>query len=119
MGTHGLGSSFGVQELTTEGTIPAPCQLHLFSVSRTDQDGSTTDRSARLHLLGRITYYVSWIALFCGGLGQPLFTAMSLTKRNPCGLSVACFIICMASEVRVLASGEKELPSVVNRHAAA
>jgi len=82
------------------------------------------DRSARLHLVGRITYYVGWIALLCGGLVQvnlarSLFAAISLTKRNLFEVSVACFIICVASEVRALSSGEKELPNIVKKPAAA
>ena len=82
------------------------------------------DRSTRLHLVGRITYYVGWIALACGGLvhlniAKALFAAMSLTKRNLLEVSVMCFVICVASEVRALASAEKDLPSVVNRPAAA
>ena len=82
------------------------------------------DRSARLHLSGRVTYYVGWIALFCGGLLQlniakAFFLAISLTKRNLFEISIVCFVICMASEVRALASTEKELPSVLKRQAAA
>jgi len=76
------------------------------------------DRSTRLHLVGRITYYVGWIALACGGLvhlniAKALFAAMSLTKRNLLEVSVMCFVICVASEVRTLASTEKGLSSVV------
>jgi hypothetical protein len=82
------------------------------------------DRSARLHLVGRITYYVGWVSLLCGGLVQlniakALFMSVSLTKRNLFEVSVACFVICMASEVRALTMSEKELPSVVKRQAAA
>ena len=82
------------------------------------------DRSARLHLVGRITYYVGWVSLFCGGLVQlniakALFMSVSLTKRNLFEVSLACFVICMASEVRALTTSEKELPSVVKRQAAA
>lgn len=82
------------------------------------------DRSARLHLVGRITYYVGWVSLLCGGLVQlniarALFMSVSLTKRNLFEVSVACFVICMASEVRALTTSEKELPSVVKRQAAA
>lgn len=82
------------------------------------------DRSARLHLVGRITYYVGWVTLLCGGLwqvniGRAFFMSISLTKRNLFEVSVACFIICMASEVRALASSEKELPSTVKRQAVA
>ncbi|MGD0182207.1 MAG: hypothetical protein ABSC15_20535 [Terriglobales bacterium] len=82
------------------------------------------NRSSRLHLVGRITYYVGWIALVCGGLvhlnmAKALFAAMSLTKRNLFEISIACFVICVASEVRALATAEKDLPTVVNRPAAA
>jgi hypothetical protein len=67
------------------------------------------DRSARLHLVARITYYVGWLTLLCGGLvhlniAKTLFVAMSLTKRNLFEVSVTCFIICVASEIRVLGS---------------
>jgi hypothetical protein len=82
------------------------------------------DRSARLHLVGRITYYVGWIALLCGGIvqlniAQALFMSIGLTKRNLFEVSVMCFIICVASEIRALASDEKELPSAVKRQAVA
>jgi len=82
------------------------------------------DRSVRLHLVGKTTYYIGWISLLCGGLVQlnvakSLFIAMSLTKRNLFEISVVCFIICVASEVRALVPSEKELPSVVKRQAAA
>lgn len=82
------------------------------------------DRSARLHLVGRITYYVGWVSLLCGGLvhlniAKSLFMSVSLTKRNLFEVSVACFVICMASEVRALTTSEKELPSVVKRQAVA
>jgi hypothetical protein len=74
------------------------------------------DRSARLHLVGRITYYLGWVALLCGGLVQlniakALFAAISLSKRNLFEVSIACFIICVASEVRALTSTEKALPA--------
>jgi hypothetical protein len=80
------------------------------------------DRSARLHLSGRVTYYVGWIALFCGGLvhlnmGTVLFTSIRLTQRNLLEVSLVSFLICIASEVRALASTEKELPSVVKKAA--
>jgi hypothetical protein len=75
-------------------------------------------------MVGRISYYVGWIALLCGGLvhlniAKALFAAMSLTKRNLFEVSIICFVICMASEVRVLATPEKDLPAVVNRPVAA
>jgi hypothetical protein len=82
------------------------------------------DRTARLHLVGKVTYYVGWISLLCGGLvhlhvAQAMFTAISLTKRNLFEVSVVCFIVCMASEVRALGSSGKELPAIVKRSAAA
>jgi hypothetical protein len=82
------------------------------------------DRSGRLHLVGRISYYVGWITLVCGGLvhlnvARSLFLAISLTKRNLFEVSVACFVICVASEVRALSSSEKALPSAAKRQAAA
>jgi len=60
---------------------------------------------ARLQLIGKITYYVGWIALVCGGLfhlhlGTAWFLAMHLNKRNLFEVSVACFVICIASELR-------------------
>ena len=80
--------------------------------------------SARLLLIGKITYYVGWITLICGALlqlniGRSLFMTMNLTKRNLFEVSVVCFIICMASEVRAMVSTEKELPSAVKRQVAA
>jgi hypothetical protein len=62
----------------------------------------------RLQLVGRITYYLGWITLICGGLvqvniGKTLFVAMSLTKRNLFEVSVTLFIICMATQLRALA----------------
>ncbi len=82
------------------------------------------DRSMRLHLVGRITYYIGWISLLCGGLVQlniakSLFVAINLTKRNLFEISVVCFIICVASELRALTQGEKELSNEVRRQAAA
>ena len=82
------------------------------------------DRTARLHLVGKITYYVGWTSLLCGGLmhvniGRGMFMALNLTQRNLLEVSVVCFIICMASEVRALGAAEKELPAIVKRPAAA
>jgi hypothetical protein len=59
----------------------------------------------RLQWIGRVTYYVGWIALVCGGLfhlniATKLFLAISLTQRNLLEASVVCFLICMASELR-------------------
>jgi hypothetical protein len=59
----------------------------------------------RLQLVGRITYYLGWIALLSGGLvhlniGTSLFTSLHLTQRNLFEGSVICFVICVASELR-------------------
>ena len=63
------------------------------------------DHVARLQLIGRITYYVGWITLLCGGLLQlnmarSLFLAIGVSKRNLFEVSVMCFVICIASELR-------------------
>jgi hypothetical protein len=82
------------------------------------------DRSARLHVVGKITYYTGWISLLCAGLfqigvGRAMFTALNLTKRNLFEAAVVCFLICMASEIRALSATEKEVPLIVKRPAAA
>jgi hypothetical protein len=51
---------------------------------------------ARLQLVGRITYYLGWISLLCGGLvqlniGRSVFMALSLTKRNLFEVSIVLF----------------------------
>ena len=76
----------------------------------------------RMLLIGRVTYYVGWIALVCGGLlhlnmATTLFVAMNLSKRNLFEVSVACFVICMASELRARDSGVKEMLSVEKKAA--
>jgi hypothetical protein len=75
---------------------------------------------ARLQLIGRVTYYVGWITLLCGGLvhlsvATNLFLAMRLTQRNLFEVSVACFVICIASELR--ARDVPDMPSVVRKAA--
>lgn len=79
---------------------------------------------ARLQLVGRVTYYLGWISLVLGGfahlrIGQAMFLAMNLTKRNLFEISVVCFLICVASELRVIAPTEHESSSVTKRPAAA
>ena len=74
----------------------------------------------RLHLIGRITYYVGWIALLCGGLLQlniarTLFLALNLTKRNLFEASVVCFLICIASELRAHVSTGNELSTAAEK----
>ena len=63
------------------------------------------DHVARLQLVARVTYYVGWIALVLGGVyhfdvAKNLFLAMRLPQRNLFELSVMCFLICIASELR-------------------
>jgi hypothetical protein len=65
----------------------------------------------RLQLIGRVTYYVGWIALVCGGLyhlniARTMFSAAGLPQRNMFEVSVICFLICIASELRAHPSGE-------------
>jgi hypothetical protein len=60
---------------------------------------------ARLQLVGRVTYYVGWIALLCGGLehlgvARSLFLAVGLPQRNLFELSLVSFVICIASVLR-------------------
>ncbi|MGA2648536.1 MAG: hypothetical protein ABSF15_27965 [Candidatus Sulfotelmatobacter sp.] len=66
---------------------------------------------ARMQLAGRVTYYVGWIALVCGGLvhvnlAKSLFLAVKLTQRNLFEVSVASLMICIASEVRALGEND-------------
>jgi hypothetical protein len=63
------------------------------------------DHAGRMQLVGRITYYVGWAALVCGGLfhinvARGVFSAVGLPQRNLFELSIVCFVICMASELR-------------------
>ena len=79
---------------------------------------------ARLQLVGRVTYYLGWIALLCGGavhlnIAKKLFLAMSLSQRNLYEVSVMCFLICMASELRARDSVGAEVSNIVKRQAAA
>jgi len=81
-------------------------------------------RFARLQLVSRISYYIGWIALLCGALvhiniARTLFFNMGLSQRNLFEVSVMCFLICAASELRALAGTGNEVPSVVKRQAAA
>jgi hypothetical protein len=82
----------------------------------------------RLRLIGRFTYYFGWVALACGGLAHfnfatEVFVAMSVNKRNLFELSVMCFLVCIASELRALALARNpavtEMPNIAKRRAAA
>ncbi|MBZ5615897.1 MAG: hypothetical protein LAO23_17970 [Acidobacteriia bacterium] len=79
---------------------------------------------ARLQLVGRVTYYLGWIALLCGGvahlnIAKGLFLAMRLSQRNLLEVSVMCFLICMASELRARDSAGAEVSNTVKGQAAA
>jgi hypothetical protein len=76
----------------------------------------------RLQLIGRLTYYVGWIALVCGGLVQlniarTLFLAVDLSKRNLFEVGAVCFLICIASELRARDSSENEVSTVLKKAA--
>jgi len=76
----------------------------------------------RLQLIGRVTYYIGWIALVCGGLlhlniATKLFLAVSLTKRNLFEVSVVCFLICIASVLRAHTLPGNELSTAAKRAA--
>jgi len=63
------------------------------------------DHFTRLYWIAKITYYAGWIALLCGGLAHigiatRFFMAIRLPQRNLFELGVACFVICIASELR-------------------
>lgn len=73
----------------------------------------------RLQFIGKITYYIGWIALACGGLLQlnlarTLFLAANLTKRNLFEVSVVCFLICIASELRAHPGNELSIAARKN-----
>jgi hypothetical protein len=79
---------------------------------------------ARLQLVGRVTYYVGWISLLSGGLvhlnvARALFLGLSLTQRNLFEVSIVCFLISIASELRSRESARSEMPTTVKRPAAA
>lgn len=63
------------------------------------------DHTGRLQLIGRVTYYLGWVALVCGGavhlnIAKALFTAIDLSQRNLFEIAVVCFLITVASELR-------------------
>ena len=78
------------------------------------------DHIGRLQLIGRVTYYIGWLSLLCGGLVhfnvvRSMFMAMSLSKRNLFEISIACFVICIASELR--ARDSVEMPAMARKAA--
>ena len=81
------------------------------------------DHLARLQLVGRVTYYLGWIAALCAvvvhfSLAARVFAAISLTQRNLFEASVLFFLICVASELRALDARGQELTIVPKRQAA-
>jgi len=73
----------------------------------------------RLQFTARITYYIGWISLICGGLvhvniAKALFANMGLTQRNLFELSVVCFLICAASQLRALSGTTSGTTSVAS-----
>jgi hypothetical protein len=84
---------------------------------------------ARLQLVGRITYYIGWVSLLCGGavhinIAKAMFLNIGLTQRNLFELSTVCFLICVASELRALAgsgsrAGGAEVAGSVKKQMAA
>jgi hypothetical protein len=71
------------------------------------------DHASRLQLIGKLTYYLGWIALVCGGavhlnIAKGLFTALQLSQRNLFELAVVCFLIAIASQLRAHDSAGKD-----------
>ncbi len=80
------------------------------------------DHFTRLYSIAKITYYVGWIALLCGGLAHigiatRLFIAMRLPQRNLLELGVVCFVICIASELRARDAAGSAITSVSKKAA--
>ena len=82
------------------------------------------DHFVRLQLIGRVTYYLGWIALLCGALvhlnvARGLFLAIDLTQRNLFEVSVVCYLICIASELRSRESAGVKVSNIAKSRAAA
>lgn len=80
------------------------------------------DHVARLQWIGRVTYYVGWLSLIGGALmhfnlARNLFTAMNVSKRNLFELGMVCFLICIASQMRVRQEVGKELQGTLRKAA--
>lgn len=78
---------------------------------------------ARLQLVGRITYSLGWVSFVTGCIvhvEKGILMVVGVSQRNLFELSVVSFLICIASELRVIAGSEKEVAqSSVARQAAA
>ena len=82
------------------------------------------DHFDRLQLVARVTYYLGWISLLLGGLvhfniAKSFFLALHLSKRNLFEVSVAFFVICLASGVRALIPAGHEVPVAARKQVAA
>jgi hypothetical protein len=80
------------------------------------------DHVARLQLIGRVTYYIGWLSLLCGGLVhlnvlRTMFAAMQLSQRNLFELGVICFLITIASELRARDVVGREIASTLRKAA--
>jgi hypothetical protein len=82
------------------------------------------DHLDRMHLIGRGTYYLGWIAAILGAFvhfkfAARLFSSMNLSQRNLFEASVLFFLICTASEIRALVPPRSyELPVITKKQAA-
>jgi hypothetical protein len=67
------------------------------------------DHLARLHLVARITYYLGWITAILGALMHvaKIDTLLSASPRNVLEASFVSFVICIASEIRAVASARQ------------
>jgi len=82
------------------------------------------DSVQRLRLAARVTYYLGWISAACGALvhftvAVGLFRSLEINKRNLFEASVMFFLICAASELRVLASSKAETTTMAAKGRAA
>lgn len=80
------------------------------------------DHVTRLQLIGKVTYYVGWITLLCGGLvhlniATNLFMTLRMTQRNLFEISVMSFVICVASELRARESAGMAMSSSLKKAA--
>jgi hypothetical protein len=80
------------------------------------------DHMGRLQLIGRVTYYLGWIALVCGGLvhlnvAKTFFASMQLSQRNLFEVGIMCFLISIASELRAGDVTGKEMSSGLRKAA--
>jgi hypothetical protein len=86
------------------------------------KEGFTMNHVTRLELVGRVSYYIGWISLVCGGLvhlniARTLFLAVDLSKRNLFEVGAVCFLICIASELRAREASENEVSTVLKKAA--